>query len=86
MPGGLDDVLSADAVVFVERADRVAAALPGSWLELVLHIRNDDDRAIEVHPHGESWAARGGQLTAALQPFAARRSPAPGSLGPRTGG
>jgi tRNA threonylcarbamoyladenosine biosynthesis protein TsaE len=90
---GLEDVLSADAVVFVEWADRVAAALPESWLELVLHIRDDDDREIEVHPHGESWAARGGHLTAALQPFAerhspapARRSPAPGSRSPRTGG
>ena len=41
---GLEDVLSADAVVFVEWADRVAAALPESWLELVLHIRDDEDR------------------------------------------
>ena len=47
---GLEDVLSADAVVFVEWADRVAAALPESWLELVLHIRDDDDREIEVTP------------------------------------
>jgi tRNA threonylcarbamoyladenosine biosynthesis protein TsaE len=83
---GLEDVLSADAVVFVEWADRVAAALPESWLELVLHIRNDEDREIEVDPHGESWVARGGQLAATLQPFAARRSSAPGSRGPRMGG
>ena len=67
---GLEDVLSADAVVFVEWADRVAAALPESWLELVLHIRDDDHREIEVHPHGQAWAARGGRLAAALQPFA----------------
>jgi tRNA threonylcarbamoyladenosine biosynthesis protein TsaE len=67
---GLEDVLSADAVVFVEWADRVAAALPDSWLELVLHIRDDDHREIEVHPHGQAWAARGGRLAAALQPFA----------------
>jgi tRNA threonylcarbamoyladenosine biosynthesis protein TsaE len=67
---GLEDVLSADAVVFVEWADRVVAALPESWLELVLHIRDDDDREIEVHPHGAAWAARGGRLAAALDPFA----------------
>ena len=68
---GLEDVLSADAVVFVEWADRVAAALPESWLELVLHIRDDDDREIEVTPHGDAWAARAKPLAAALDPFAA---------------
>ena len=67
---GLEDVLSPDAVVFVEWADRVVAALPESWLELVLHIGNDDHREIEVHPHGEAWTARRGRLAAALDPFA----------------
>jgi tRNA threonylcarbamoyladenosine biosynthesis protein TsaE len=70
---GLEDVLSPDAVVFVEWADRVAAALPESWLELVLHIGEDDDREvreIELHPHGEAWTARRGRLAAALDPFA----------------
>jgi tRNA threonylcarbamoyladenosine biosynthesis protein TsaE len=67
---GLEDVLSTDAVVFVEWADRVAAALPESWLELVLHIGDDDHREIEVHPHGEAWTTRGGRLAAALDPFA----------------
>jgi tRNA threonylcarbamoyladenosine biosynthesis protein TsaE len=66
---GLEDVLSADAVVFVEWADRVAAALPESWLELVLHIRDDDDREIEVTPHGDAWAARAKPLAATLEPF-----------------
>jgi tRNA threonylcarbamoyladenosine biosynthesis protein TsaE len=67
---GLEDVLSADAVVFVEWADRVAAALPDSWLELVLHITEDDHRKIDVRPHGPTWARRAGPLTAALEPFA----------------
>jgi tRNA threonylcarbamoyladenosine biosynthesis protein TsaE len=71
---GLEDVLSADAVVFVEWADRVAAALPESWLELVLHIGDDDHREIEVRPHGRTWAVRADRLTAALGPFA---GPAP---------
>jgi tRNA threonylcarbamoyladenosine biosynthesis protein TsaE len=66
---GLEDVLSPDAVVFVEWADRVAAALPDSWLELVLHIGDDDHREIEVRPHGPAWARRAGPLTAALEPF-----------------
>ena len=67
---GLEDVLSGDAVVFVEWADRVAAALPDSWLELVLHIGDDDRREIEVRPHGEAWARRWELLAAALDPFA----------------
>jgi tRNA threonylcarbamoyladenosine biosynthesis protein TsaE len=67
---GLEDVLSADAVVFVEWADRVAAALPESWLELVLQIRDDDRREIEVRPHGRGWAPRAARLHAALGPFA----------------
>ena len=67
---GLEDVLAPDAVVFVEWADRVAAALPESWLELVLHIGDDDGREIEVHPHGEAWTARRARLAAALDPFA----------------
>jgi tRNA threonylcarbamoyladenosine biosynthesis protein TsaE len=70
---GLEDVLSADAVVFVEWADRVAAALPESWLELILSFGNDDDREIreiELYPHGDAWTARRGRLAAALDPFA----------------
>jgi len=67
---GLEDVLSADAVVFVEWADRVAAALPESWLELVLHIRDDDRREIEARPHGPTWAQRADRLATVLKPFA----------------
>ena len=67
---GLEDVLSADAVVFVEWADRVAAALPDSWLELTLRTRDDDSREIRVRPHGPAWAARVPRLVAALDRFA----------------
>jgi tRNA threonylcarbamoyladenosine biosynthesis protein TsaE len=67
---GLDEVLAADAVAFVEWADRVAAALPESWLELVLHIRGDDTREVDVRPHGPVWAARAEELEAALARFA----------------
>ena len=69
---GLEDVLSPEAVVFVEWADRVAAALPESWLELVLYIRDDDRRELEARPHGPAWAARAGRLAAALEPFLRR--------------
>jgi tRNA threonylcarbamoyladenosine biosynthesis protein TsaE len=65
---GLEEVLAADAVVFVEWADRVTAALPESWLELVMSIHDDDTREIELRPHG-AWASRTGQLAAALAPF-----------------
>jgi tRNA threonylcarbamoyladenosine biosynthesis protein TsaE len=67
---GMDEVLAPDAVAFVEWADRVAAALPESWLELVLHIRDDDTREVDVRPHGRAWAARAGELQEALGRFA----------------
>jgi tRNA threonylcarbamoyladenosine biosynthesis protein TsaE len=67
---GLDEVLAPDAVAFVEWADRVAAALPESWLELVLHIRDDDTREVDVRPHGPAWAARARELHEALERFA----------------
>jgi tRNA threonylcarbamoyladenosine biosynthesis protein TsaE len=76
---GLEDVLSPDAIVFVEWADRVAAALPDSWLELVLRIRDDDHREIDVSLHGTTWAARAKPLAVALDPF---QSPAEPHAGP----
>jgi tRNA threonylcarbamoyladenosine biosynthesis protein TsaE len=65
---GLEEVLAADAVVFVEWADRVAAALPESWLELVMTIHDDDAREIDLRPHG-AWTSRVDRLAAALASF-----------------
>jgi tRNA threonylcarbamoyladenosine biosynthesis protein TsaE len=67
---GLDEVLAPDAVAFVEWADRVAVVLPESWLELVLYIRDDDTREVDVRPHGPAWAARARELREALERFA----------------
>jgi tRNA threonylcarbamoyladenosine biosynthesis protein TsaE len=74
---GLEDVLSPEAVVFVEWADRVAAALPESWLELALRIRDDDEREVEVRAHGPAWAARSARLAAALESFQLRSRASP---------
>jgi tRNA threonylcarbamoyladenosine biosynthesis protein TsaE len=82
---GLEDVLSAEAVVFVEWADRVAAALPESWLELVLHIHDDERREIEVRPHGPTWAARADRRAAALNRFGRAATP-PSAAGSPGGG
>jgi tRNA threonylcarbamoyladenosine biosynthesis protein TsaE len=78
---GLEEVLAADTVVFVEWADRVAAALPDSWLELVLHIRDDDTRELELRPHGPAWADRVERLAAALDPFTVDARPSTGTPG-----
>ena len=72
---GLEDVLSADAVVFVEWADRVAAALPELAGAGPPH-HDDDRREIEVRLHGHRWAARAGRLADALAPFRAMPEPA----------
>ncbi len=69
---GLDEVLPADAVAFVEWADRVAGALPASWLELAFHTRPDEVREIHVRPHGAGWAERLPELRSALDRFRAR--------------
>jgi len=71
--------------VFVEWADRVAAALPESWLELVLHIHDDERREIEVRPHGPTWAARADRLAAALNRFGRAATP-PSAAGSPGGG
>ena len=76
---GLEDVLSADAVVFVEWADRVAAALPESWLELVLHIPTTTTTARSRSPP----TATPGRPGARPWPPPSTRSPA--SPAPREG-
>jgi tRNA A37 threonylcarbamoyladenosine biosynthesis protein TsaE len=57
-------------VAFVEWADRVAAVLPESWLELVLRILDDDTREVDVRPHGPAWTTRKEDLRTALERFA----------------
>ena len=69
---GLDEVLPADAVTFVEWADRVAGALPASWLELAFHTRPDEVREIRVRAHGPGWSGRLPELRSALGRFRAR--------------
>ncbi|HEX6677028.1 MAG TPA: tRNA (adenosine(37)-N6)-threonylcarbamoyltransferase complex ATPase subunit type 1 TsaE [Actinomycetes bacterium] len=66
---GVEEVFTPDAVVFVEWVDRVLAAVPENWLELVLHTRPDEVREVVVRPHGPGWQARYEQLEAALGPF-----------------
>jgi tRNA threonylcarbamoyladenosine biosynthesis protein TsaE len=68
---GIDEVLPADAVAFVEWADRVVDALPDSWLELALHTRPDEVREIQVRPHGTRWSGRVTELRSALDRFSA---------------
>jgi tRNA threonylcarbamoyladenosine biosynthesis protein TsaE len=67
---GLEEVLPADAVAFVEWADRVAGALP-SWLELAFRTRPDEVREIHLRAHGATWSARLPQVLAALGRFRA---------------
>jgi tRNA threonylcarbamoyladenosine biosynthesis protein TsaE len=71
---GLEEVLPADAVAFVEWADRVIDALPPSWLELAFHTRPDERREIRVHLHGAVWSRRLPQVRAALSRFRVRAS------------
>ena len=69
---GIEEVLPPDAVAFVEWADRVADALPASWLELVFHTRPDEVREIRVRPRGPGWSQRLPELRSALDRFRGR--------------
>jgi tRNA threonylcarbamoyladenosine biosynthesis protein TsaE len=71
---GLEEVLPSDAVAFVEWADRVAGALPPSWLELAFHTRPDEVREIRVLAHGTAWSRRLGRVRSALERFRAPAS------------
>ncbi|HZD75287.1 MAG TPA: tRNA (adenosine(37)-N6)-threonylcarbamoyltransferase complex ATPase subunit type 1 TsaE [Actinomycetota bacterium] len=71
---GLEEVLPADAVAFVEWADRVVDALPPSWLELAFYTRADELREVHVRPHGAAWSERLPEVRAALRRFRARAS------------
>lgn len=71
---GLEEVLPADAVAFVEWADRVAGALPPDWLEVSLHVRPDEVREIHVRPHGAAWSERLPAIRQTLERF---RAPPP---------
>jgi tRNA threonylcarbamoyladenosine biosynthesis protein TsaE len=73
---GIEEVLPPEAVVFVEWADRVLAALPSTWLELAFHTRPDEVREIHLRAHGAGWADRLPQLRSTLDRFRAHE-PAP---------
>lgn len=70
---GLDGVLDAATVVFVEWADRVERALPENWLEIRLQVDDDETRELMVVPHGSTWRLRGERLQAVLAPFTVPR-------------
>ncbi|MBI4260464.1 MAG: tRNA (adenosine(37)-N6)-threonylcarbamoyltransferase complex ATPase subunit type 1 TsaE [Actinobacteria bacterium] len=74
---GLEDLLSEDAVVFVEWGDVVAALLPEDHLEVELFVRPEDQgRMVIVSATGPSWARRWERLEGATERWAA-----PGSNG-----
>jgi tRNA threonylcarbamoyladenosine biosynthesis protein TsaE len=66
---GVEEVFTPDAVVFVEWADRVLAALPENWLELTPPHRPDEVRELVARAQGPVWQARHEQLEAVLGPF-----------------
>jgi tRNA threonylcarbamoyladenosine biosynthesis protein TsaE len=66
---GLDNVLDPAAIVFVEWAGTVEAALSGGWLEIRIDTVGDTGRVMTVLPHDGPWPARMGELKAALAAF-----------------
>jgi tRNA threonylcarbamoyladenosine biosynthesis protein TsaE len=56
---GLAELLDSRAVTLIEWGDRVLAALPGDYLEVVLELGDgDDERRVTLRPVGPSWPRR----------------------------
>lgn len=55
---GFDDIVDAGGVVVIEWGERVAAALPERRLVVRLRVGDaDDERVLELEPHGDGWDA-----------------------------
>ena len=68
---GFEELLE-ERVTVVEWGEAVAAALPRDRIDVRLAMTDDDDRrVVEVDAFGPSWAARAGELDAALAPLGA---------------
>jgi len=66
---GIDELLD-DGVTIIEWADVILAALPGDRLDIRLAFgAGDDDRVLDLSAHGEAWASRRAELSAALEPW-----------------
>ena len=67
----LPELLDDNAVVLVEWGEAIIPALPADYLEVQLHLGDDDDeRLLELHPVGPSWAARVKAVATAVNPWA----------------
>jgi len=67
---GFDELLD-DRVTIVEWGDAAGPLLPAERLEVRMEETGEDERAIEVLPHGESWQGRArrlGEVFAAFDP------------------
>lgn len=65
---GFDELLD-DRVTLVEWGDAATPVLPPERLEVRLEVAGEEERAIRVSTHGESWRARLGGLGEALAAF-----------------
>jgi tRNA threonylcarbamoyladenosine biosynthesis protein TsaE len=67
---GLPEMLDEGALTVIEWGDAIIPTLPADYLEVRLTFGvEDDDRELELHAVGPSWAARQRVLTQALMPW-----------------
>lgn len=77
---GVAEMLDEDAVMLVEWGDAVLPVLGDQHLEIRLTFGDrDDDRTIELAPHGTSWRARARVLAETVAPW--RADPGSGASG-----
>jgi tRNA threonylcarbamoyladenosine biosynthesis protein TsaE len=66
----LPELLDDEAVVVIEWGEAIVASVPADYLEISLHLgEGDDERSLELHPLGPSWARRAKAVAAAIGPW-----------------
>jgi tRNA threonylcarbamoyladenosine biosynthesis protein TsaE len=66
----LPELLDDEAVVLIEWGEAIVASVPADYLEIALRLgEGDDDRVLELHPVGPSWAGRTKAVAAAIGPW-----------------
>jgi tRNA threonylcarbamoyladenosine biosynthesis protein TsaE len=64
---GIAEIVDGGGVTLIEWGDVVLSALPADYLEVRLHIVDDDVRDLVLRTVGPSWSVRAAAVTAAVE-------------------
>jgi tRNA threonylcarbamoyladenosine biosynthesis protein TsaE len=64
---GIAEIVDGGGVTLIEWGDAVLSALPADYLEVRLHIVDDDVREVVLRTVGPSWSARAAAVAATVE-------------------